>query len=262
MNRMVRAPHPSLREMTPARVALERAGDSLATSEVLRFQLAHAQARDAVHDALAVSAFAERMRAELPMLRDAGIPVLELRTNAPDRADYLRQPHLGRTLAPESSAQLRVGAAELAIVLADGLSARAVESNAIPLLGYLLPQLIAEGWTLAPVSVVAQGRVAIGDPIGFLLGAKCSLVLIGERPGLSTPSSLGAYLTWAPHPDRTDADRNCLSNIHAAGLSAEEAAARLRWYLEAARAGQRTGVALKEGAAETMEGTARQRLLL
>jgi ethanolamine ammonia-lyase small subunit len=118
------------------------------------------------------------------------------------------------------------------------------------LLTHLLPQLLAAGWTIAPLALVQQGRVAIGDPIGFLLGASLSLVLIGERPGLSSPDSLGAYLTWRPHPDRTDADRNCLSNIRRGALAPESAAARLFWYLEAARARQITGTSLKEGSLE------------
>src|SRR5882757_8628605 len=238
-----------LRDLTPARVSLPTTGHSIATSEVLNFQLAHAQARDAVH-ALLPPAFAQRLQAELPILAEASIPVLQLRTNAHDRATYLRQPILGRTLHPDSVAQLQPAPSDLAIVIADGLSALAVERNAIPLLAHLLPQLLGAGWTIAPLSLVQQGRVAIGDPIGFHLGASLSLVLIGERPGLSSPDSLGAYLTWHPHADRTDADRNCLSNIREDGLSPEFAAGRLFWYLQVARARQITGTSLKEGPIE------------
>jgi ethanolamine ammonia-lyase small subunit len=146
--------------------------------------------------------------------------------------------------------QLQSGSSDLAIIIADGLSALAVERHAIPLLAQLLPQLLSAGWTIAPITLVQQGRVAIGDPIGFRLRARLSLVLIGERPGLSSPDSLGAYLTWHPHPERTDADRNCLSNIRDGGLSPEAAAGRLLWYLEVARARQVTGTSLKEGSIE------------
>ena len=239
-----------LRDFTPARVSLPATGHSIATSEVLNFQLAHAQARDAVHALLHLSSFAQRLRTELPILAEASIPVLQLKTNAPDRAAYLRQPILGRTLHPDSVVQLQPASSDLAIIIADGLSALAVERNAIPLLACLLPQLLGAGWTIAPLTLVQQGRVAVGDPIGFHLGASLSLVLIGERPGLSSPDSLGAYLTWHPRPERTDADRNCLSNIRDGGLSPESASARLLWYLQAARARQITGTSLKEGSIE------------
>jgi ethanolamine ammonia-lyase small subunit len=244
----------SLRDFTSARVSLPTTGHSIATTEVLSFQLAHAQARDAVHALFHLPSFVQRLHDELPILAEASIPVLQLQTNAANRAAYLRQPILGRTLHPDSLAELHPAAPnhapDLAIVVADGLSALAVERNAIPLLAHLLPQLLAAGWTIGPLAVVQQGRVAIGDPIGFYLGASLSLVLIGERPGLSSPDSLGAYLTWHPHPDRTDADRNCLSNIRDGGLSPESAAARLLWYLQAARTRQISGTALKEGCLE------------
>jgi ethanolamine ammonia-lyase small subunit len=237
----------SLRDYTPARVSLPITGNSITTDEVLKFQLAHARARDAVHAPLDVAAFVERLQAALPLLAKAAIPVLQLRTNAPDRATYLRQPTLGRTLYPDSVAQLQCTRCDLAIIVTDGLSALAVERNAIPLLAHLLPQLLARGWTVGPLSVVQQGRVGVGDAIGSVLGASLSLVLIGERPGLSSPDSLGAYLTWQPHPDRTDADRNCISNIREDGLSIESAADRLVWYLQVAFARKMTGTLLKEG---------------
>jgi ethanolamine ammonia-lyase small subunit len=250
MSRLIPAPRLSLRDFTPARVSLPTTGHSIATTEVLDFQLAHAQARDAVHAPFNLSTFAHRLQTELSMLDQASIPVLELRTNAPNRPVYLRQPDLGRTLHPDSATRLQPASYDLAIIIADGLSALAVERHAIPLLTRLLPQLLAARWTIAPLALVQQGRVAIGDPIGFLLGASLSLVLIGERPGLSSPDSLGAYLTWRPHPGRTDADRNCLSNIRQGALAPESAAARLFWYLEAARARQFTGTSLKDGSLE------------
>jgi ethanolamine ammonia-lyase small subunit len=250
MSSLIRLLRPRLRDFTTARVSLPTTGHSIATSEVLNFQLAHAQARDAVHASFHLSGFAHRLHTELPILVEASIPVLQLQTNAPDRATYLRQPVLGRTLHPSSVAQLQPADSDLAIIIADGLSALAVERNAIPLLANLLPQLLGAGWTIAPLSLVRQGRVAIGDPIGFRLGASLSLVLIGERPGLSSPDSLGAYLTWHPHPERTDADRNCLSNIRGDGLSPSSAADRLLWYLQAARTRRITGTSLKEGSVE------------
>jgi ethanolamine ammonia-lyase small subunit len=234
-----------LRDFTSARVSLPSSGHSIVTTEVLDFQLAHARARDAVHAVLDISGFAQRVEEEL------SVRVIQLQTNARDRAEYLRRPDLGRTLEPESVARLERGSFDLAVTVADGLSALAVERNAIPLLAQLLPRLAAGGWGVAPIAVVQQGRVAVGDPVGFYLGAKLSLVLIGERPGLSSPDSLGAYLTWGPGFERSDADRNCLSNIRSGGLSAEEAAGRLVWYLEAARVRGATGTGLKEGDATT-----------
>lgn len=231
-----------LRDFTPARVSLPSSGHSIATNEVLGFQLAHARARDAVHAVLDVPGFARRLEEEL------SVPVVELQTNAPDRASYLRRPDLGRTLHPESVSRLQRGSFDLAVTIADGLSALAVERNAIPLLAQLLPRLISAGWSVGPIALVQQGRVAVGDPVGFHLGARLSLVLIGERPGLSSPDSLGAYLTWRPSLERRDSDRNCVSNIRDGGLSAEEAAGRLSWFLETARVRGVTGTMLKEGA--------------
>jgi ethanolamine ammonia-lyase small subunit len=248
MSSLVPARRLDLRDFTPARVSLPAAGHSIATSEVLNFQLAHAQARDAVHAVLHLPSFAQRLNTELPLLAEGSIAVLQLQSNAADRTVYLRQPALGRTLHPDSVVHLQpASSSDLAIIIADGLSALAVERHAIPLLAHLLPQLLDAGWTIAPIGLVQQGRVAIGDPIGFYLGASLSLVLLGERPGLSSPDSLGAYLTWHPRPDRTDADRNCLSNIRDGGLAPEFAAGRLFWYLQAARARQITGTSLKEG---------------
>lgn len=236
-----------LRSLTAARVLLPMSGHSLATDEVLAFQLAHAQARDAVHAAFDGEKFADRLRDKLPALSEHRVEVLVLRSCAADRASYLRHPQKGRTLDADSSALLKTTSCDLAITIADGLSALAVERNSIPLLAFLLPRLVTEGWALAPLTIVQQGRVGICDPIGAALGAKCSLMLIGERPGLSAVDSMGAYLTWDPRPGRTDAERNCISNIRSGGLLPEEAAARLMFLMTAARARGLTGVALKEG---------------
>ncbi len=250
MSHIMRISRSNLRDVTPARVSLPAAGSSIATGEVLSFQLAHAKARDAVHAELHLASFGQRIMSELPLLAEAAIPVIPLGSNALDRATYVRQPNLGRTLHPDSLALLHPGPCDLAIIVADGLSALAIERNAIPVLAHLLPKLFGGGWNLAPLALVKQGRVAIGDAIGSRLAARCSLILIGERPGLSAPHSMGAYLTWSPHPDRTDADRNCVSNIHSDGLSPAQAADRLFRYLESARAMGLTGIALKERSLE------------
>jgi ethanolamine ammonia-lyase small subunit len=192
-----------LRAFTPARVALGRTGNSLPTREVLRFQLDHARARDAVYEELDPNSL--------------GIPHLLLHSAAPDRATYLRRPDLGRRLNPESRALLTRAGYDLAIVIADGLSAKAVHHHAPGLLAELLPRIA--DWRIAPTTVVLQGRVAIGDEIGEALGSQLVAVLIGERPGLTSPDSLGVYLTWNPKVGRTDAERNCISNIRTEGLS-------------------------------------------
>jgi ethanolamine ammonia-lyase small subunit len=203
---------PSLREFTTARVALGAAGVSLPTREVLDFQMAHAAARDAVHAELDIAALT---------LQGA-----HLRSAAPDRATYLRRPDLGRRLSPDSLQTIRTlrGEFDVVFVIADGLSALAVERHAAPVLRLVLAQMRLR---VAPLILARQARVAIADEIGFEIGAAFSVILIGERPGLSSPDSLGIYTTRDPRPGRTDAERNCISNIHANGLSYEAAAAQL-----------------------------------
>jgi ethanolamine ammonia-lyase small subunit len=215
-----------LRDFTPARVGLGRTGHSLPTRELLRFQLDHARACDAVYEELDPS----------------WIPYghLVLRSRAPDRAVYLRRPDLGRRLDPASRDLLSRGDYDTAIVIADGLSAKAVHRHAPGLLAELLPRLA--DWKLAPVTVVLQGRVAIGDEIGEALGARMAAVVIGERPGLSSPDSLGVYLTWGPRIGRTDAERNCISNIRTEGLSYAAAAGTLEFLMQQARVRQISGV--------------------
>ncbi len=228
----------TLRQYTPARVGLNRAGSSLATSEVLDFQLAHAQARDAVHATLDVPSL-------LGGLRERRLPFYVLRSAAPNRATYLRHPDLGRALSSESVAQLVAAPCDLVFVIADGLAALAAARHALPLLDELRPLLTESKWSLGPICIVEQGRVAIGDAIGAALQAKISVVLIGERPGLSSPDSLGAYITWAPRPGRTDADRNCISNIRPEGLDYAAAAKMLAFYLRESLRRKLTGIALK-----------------
>ena len=238
-----------LRAMTPARVGLHRAGTSIATSEVLDFQLAHGRARDAVHASLQPNFL-------LASIRKLDLPdPLLLHSAAADRATYLQRPDFGRTLNQSSRQRLSTFAAkgntpfDLVIVIADGLSALAVDRHAVPVLAELLPALkqASPPLRIAPVCVVEQGRVAVGDEVGQLLSASLVIVLIGERPGLSSPDSLGAYITWQPRHGRTsDAERNCISNIRAEGLSYPQSAARLLHYIYEARSKQLTGVGLKD----------------
>ncbi|WP_343633590.1 ethanolamine ammonia-lyase subunit EutC [Roseateles sp.] len=245
----VLTPNPwhTLRRHTPARIGLGRAGISQPTSAHLAFQLAHAQARDAVHRELDHEALAAA-------LNEAGLETLDLHSAAEDRATYLQRPDLGRRLDERSTAVLSARDVEtqpdLALVVADGLSALAVERHALPFIEALRP-LLGDDWRWAPVAIARQARVAIGDPIGQALSAKLVVVLIGERPGLSSPDSMGVYVTWAPRPGRVDAERNCISNVRPEGLSPDAAAARLAWLLNEARVRQVTGVALKDESAST-----------
>jgi ethanolamine ammonia-lyase small subunit len=234
---MTQALKKSLREYTPARVALNRAGSSLATTEVLDFQLAHAQARDAVHAVLDIASL-------LQGLRERGLQSLALQSAARDRPTYLRHPELGRSLTSESSAKLEPAPCDVVFAIADGLSALAVARHALPLLDQTL-LLLQNGGSVGPICVVEQGRVAIGDAIGAALYAKISVVLIGERPGLSSPDSLGAYITWSPRPGRKDAERNCISNIRPGGLCYAAAARMLNFYLRESLRQKLTGISLK-----------------
>ena len=223
-----------LRRFTPARVALGRVGHGLPTAAHLAFQAAHAAARDAVHAELDV----DRLATDLAT---AGLPSLQIRSACPDRRTYLLRPDLGRRLAPGEAARLAPSPG-IAFVVADGLSASAVQRHAAPLLAATIPAL----GTPCPIVIARQGRVALGDEIGAALGAEAVAVLIGERPGLSSPDSLGVYLTWNPRPGRTDAERNCISNIRPEGLPIPDAAAKLLWLIHAMRRLRLTGVALKD----------------
>jgi ethanolamine ammonia-lyase small subunit len=236
---LIENPWKQLRELTAARIALGRAGHSLPTRELLAFQLAHAKARDAVWQGLEASFL---ISASLSSTTLAALNPIYLHSAARDRAEYLRRPDLGRKLAPESADRIERGDWDAVIVIADGLSAIAVHRHAVALMEALLPQL--DGWRIAPVCVVEQGRVAIGDDIGELIGAAMALVVLGERPGLSSPDSLGAYLTWSPRVGRTDAERNCVSNIRVGGLDPEIAAVRIAQLMRAARQQRLTGVGL------------------
>jgi len=231
---------PRLRDYTSARVELGRAGNSLPTRALLEFQLAHAKARDAVHLPLAVQSLVLELKAK-------NIPSTPLASAAANRDEYLKRPDLGRRLREDSRERLASlhSDYDAAFVIANGLSALAVHRHAVPLLDLLLRL----DWSIAPVAIVEQGRVAIGDEIGELLGARMVVVLIGERPGLSSPDSLGAYLTWQPRPGRTDAERNCVSNIRAEGLGYAAAAHKLLFLMNESRRLKLSGVRLRENAA-------------
>lgn len=233
-----------LRAFTAARIALGRAGGSLPTAALLEFQAAHARARDAVREALDVEALCAELSA-------AGWQPLGLNSAAPDRAHHIRRPDLGRLLDDASAAALRALSApspDVVFVIGDGLSARAAQRHAVPVLGTLRPWLAAAQWRIAPVCVVRHARVAIGDEIGALLGAALAVVMIGERPGLSSPDSLGLYLTWQPSPGRSNAERNCISNVRPEGLDYEGAARKLWYLMTESRRRRLSGVALKEDA--------------
>jgi ethanolamine ammonia-lyase small subunit len=258
-----------LRRFTDARIALGRAGHSLPTAAHLQFQLAHAQARDAVHVPLDTAKVTQG-------LQSLGLQTLLLHSAAGDRHVYLRRPDLGRCLDESSSRALQERRAQdahsphpplsssspnsdVCLVLADGLSALAIHSHAIEFLQCLLPHLQGDArpWTMTPVCIVEQGRVAIGDAIAEHLQAQLVVVLIGERPGLSSPDSMGIYMTWAPHVGCTDAQRNCISNVRSAGLAPKAAALQLHQLMNQARSLKLSGVGLKVDTLALVSATTR-----
>jgi ethanolamine ammonia-lyase small subunit len=236
-----------LRRFTHARVALGRAGGSLPTGALLDFRLAHARARDAVQHAL------DPVRLAAELARATDLPVESLRSRADSLAEFLARPDLGRRL--DDASALRLSAlrtdppADVVLVVSEGLSALAAERHAAAVLGELVPGLRADGWRPGPVCYVRRARVAVQDPVGAALGATHAVILLGERPGLATPDSLGAYLVRHPRPGNTDAARNCVSNIHADGLRPADAAARVRWLLNESRRRGIGGVELKDESA-------------
>lgn len=257
---VVTNPWTKLRQFTPARIALGRTGVSQPTSAHLAFQVAHARARNAVHHALDCARLEEALSAR-------GHEVVRLHSAAPDRPTYLQRPDLGRRLDDKSRQWLEArgkGRHDIAFVIADGLSAFAIEQNVVPFLDVLLPRVAEAKLDMAPLVIVEQGRVAVGDEIGSLMGAALVVMLIGERPGLSSPDSLGIYLTYNPKTGATDADRNCISNIRAEGLSYDEGAHKLLYLVTEARKRQMSGVMLKDEA-ETLakfEGTTSRNFLI
>ena len=246
------APWDSLKRFTDARIALGRAGHSLPTHAHLNFQLAHAQARDAVHLPFDPKGIAD-------VLQQMGLESIKLRSAAPDRNTYLQRPDLGRRLSAASLAELSHWAAgaqahdarqfDLAFVIADGLSALAVHHHATDLLAATLARLQADAsrpWSVAPIILVQQGRVAVGDEVGQTLRARMVVVMIGERPGLSSPDSMGLYMSWAPVVGLHDAQRNCISNVRPAGLPVAAAADKLHYLVQQAFSLGLTGIGLKD----------------
>ena len=231
-----------LRHLTPARVGLGRSGASLPTEALLEFTLDHARARDAVHAAFDIPAIVSGLDA-------LGLKTLQVSSLAVARKDYLRRPDLGRkldTVSRDMLAGCNRGPCQVALVIGDGLSPSAVNAHAVGLVRSLAAKLTAYGFAIDAAAVASGARVALGDEIGAMLKARMTIMLIGERPGLSAPDSLGAYLTFAPRSGLTDAARNCVSNIHAAGLSYDEAARKIAWLVREAMARQMSGVALKD----------------
>lgn len=235
------SPWSEWRSVTPARLALGRAGAGMPTDEVLRFGWAHAMARDAIQAALDVPKLEAALHAQ-------GWTVAHTHSRAPDRTTYLRRPDLGRVIDPDEIAKLRTAPivrSDVCIVIGDGLSSLAVDRHAAPLLAALKP-LLANELKQTPVIIATQARVALADEIAELLQAKLSIMLIGERPGLSSPDSLGIYITHAPFRGRNDAGRNCISNVRPEGLSYAAAALKLAWLVREALTRKLTGVDLKD----------------
>lgn len=232
------------RSTTKARIGLGRSGDALPTAPLLEFQAAHSRARDAVHGVVDVVALAEMLQPH---------PTIAVRSQAIDRATYLRRPDLGRRLDPASADRLEPGGYDLALVIADGLSACAVDRHAARVVKLCLEKLA--DWRIAPIVLAEQARVALGDEVGERLNAATVAVLIGERPGLSVADSLGIYLTWAPRSGRADSERNCISNIHAAGMSPAAASDLLVWLLREARRRKLSGIGLKVDPAAVLPPT-------
>lgn len=252
MNGAGRDPWSRLGRRTPARIALGRAGVSLPTREVLAFGLAHARARDAVRTPFDRAMLATK-------LGDIGHHSILIQSLASDRSAYLARPDWGRKLDDASRKRLadvsRSGPFDVAIMIGDGLSALAVLRHAPALLRAVLPSLTRLGVSVSPVVLAEGARVALGDEVGACLGAKLVIVLIGERPGLSSPDSLGVYVTYDPRPGRSDAERNCISNVRPQGLPPERAAHNLAWLVEAALARGHTGVLLKDESESALSDT-------
>ncbi|MEQ8284364.1 ethanolamine ammonia-lyase subunit EutC [Thalassospira sp.] len=239
-------PWNALRVHTDARIGLGRVGDGLPTERLLEFQMAHARARDSVHMAFD----ADAVRAKLGTLDH---PIIDVHSAAPDRATYLQRPDLGRLLDDASYDALAQHKQnyDVAFILADGLSARATQDHGAETLSMILDRL-GDSWSVAPTTLATQSRVGLGDEIGSALGAKLTVMLIGERPGLSSADSLGAYLTWGPKRGRSNADRNCVSNIRPAGLDPKKAAEKIAYLMIEARKLGLSGVALKDNSSNTL----------
>jgi ethanolamine ammonia-lyase small subunit len=239
-----------LKRFTDARIGLGRSGSGMPTREVLAFAMAHAQARDAVKTPIDWAPIEK----ELAALK---LKTLRIASAAPDRDTYLRRPDLGRRLSSESRqtlAALAPSETDLVVVVGDGLSSTAVTANAVQAIAALLPHVRKSKWRMGPVLLATQARVALSDDAGEFLKARAVVMLIGERPGLSSPDSLGAYLTWGPRVGRKDGERNCISNIRVGGLRTDEAAFKIAWLLREAFRRHLTGVNLKDESNYLLEG--------
>ncbi len=232
-----------LQNYTPARIARGRAGHSITTSELLKFQADHAQARDAVYSELNIPFLTNLIRKVLDL------QVINLKSEVRNRSQYLQRPDLGRTLSTESRdylTGLNSSESDICLVITDGLSAEAINQNALPILENLIPKLTAINWKIAPICIVKQGRVAIADEIGFLLKSEIVIILIGERPGLTSPNSMGAYITLRPKVGMTDESRNCVSNIRLEGMNFQLAADKIIYLLTEMKSKKLSGVRLKD----------------
>jgi len=237
---MEKAPWHQLKQFTNARIALGSSGGSMLTHEVLKVRMAHSMAKDALYSEIDIPKLSDD-------LQTLGLASRTVQSNVADRTDYLLRPDKGRVLNERSITQLKKGSKEpvdLCIIIADGLSADAANFHSVKLIQLLLPLLTS--WTLAPIILASQSRVALADPIGEILNATITLILIGERPGLSSPNSMGAYLTYLPQTGNTDEKRNCVSNIQPEGLSYETAAFKISYLLQQMKTKQISGVALKD----------------
>lgn len=250
---MTADPWANLKQFTDARIGLGRSGSAMPTHEVLDFALSHAMARDAVTTPIDWTPIEKG-------LADLGLSTLRVGSATHDRSEYLRRPDLGRKLSDHSrealmrAAEMEDGRPDLVVLVGDGLSSMAVSANTIPYMAALLPHVVKAGWKLSPIFLADDARVALGDEAGEILGGKAVLVLIGERPGLSSPDSLGVYITFSPRVGIKDADRNCISNVRQRGLSYEEGAFKTAWLLREAFRRGLTGVNLKDESQFLIEG--------
>lgn len=232
-----------LQNYTPARIARGRAGHSSPTSELLKFQADHAQARDAVYSVLDITLLIDSLKSDLDL------PIITLKSKVENRSEYLQRPDLGRTLSQESRELLqtiKIEESDVCFVVVDGLSADAINQNTPPVLKNIIAKLKKINWKIAPICLVEQGRVAVADEIGYLLKSKIVVVLIGERPGLTSPNSMGAYITFNPQVGITDESRNCVSNIRPEGMSSEAASQKIFYLLSEMRLKKISGVNLKD----------------
>ena len=232
-----------LQNYTPARIARGRAGHSFPTSELLKFQADHAQARDAVYSVLDIALLIDSLKSDLDL------PIITLKSKVENRSEYLQRPDLGRTLSQESRELLqtiKIEESDVCFVVVDGLSADAINQNTPPVLKNIIAKLKKINWKIAPICLVEQGRVAVADEIGYLLKSKIVVVLIGERPGLTSPNSMGAYITFNPQVGITDESRNCVSNIRPEGMSSEAASQKIFYLLSEMRLKKISGVNLKD----------------